>query len=76
MYYPFLETINTEKIISNLLGYIFKNEEAPSSAETHLSTAIFEVIDSLNEKELESINKYGIEMCYFKIRKRKYPGKI
>ena len=42
-------------IISNLIAFLFKEIDAPCSAETHLNSALFTIIDALDEKELNDL---------------------
>lgn len=52
-----MKLTNEEKdqIISNLVAFLFKEIDAPCSAETHLSSALFIIIDALDEKQLNDL---------------------
>ena len=43
------------KIISNLVAFLFKEIDASCSAETHLNSALFTVIEALDEIELNDL---------------------
>ena len=44
-----------DKVISNLIAFLFKEIDAPCSADTHLNSALFTIIDALDEKELNDL---------------------
>lgn len=48
-----------DKIISNLVSFLFKESDAPCSANTHLHTALFIIIEAFDEDELKDLSSEG-----------------
>lgn len=46
-------------ILSELTAFLFKEQDAPCSAETHLNTALYAVIETLSQEELDLLPVEG-----------------